>query len=53
MTSAACILLAIIYRFICAWENKKRDKTGVAEGFEHAYEDDSTDKKNPQFRYTL
>lgn len=53
VTSAMCIVLAIVYRFVCAWENKKRDRAGVPEGFEHAYEDDSTDKKNPQFRYTL
>lgn len=25
-------------------ENRRRDKTGTVEGFEHAYEDDLTDK---------
>ena len=53
VTSAACIVLAIIYRFVCAMENKKRDKSGVEEAFDHAYEDDLTDVKNKQFRYTL
>lgn len=53
VTSAACIVLAIIYRFICARENKKRDSSGEAEAFDHAYEDDLTDVKNKQFRYTL
>ncbi|OQO10871.1 hypothetical protein B0A48_04172 [Cryoendolithus antarcticus] len=52
-TSAACIVLALIYRWVCARENKKRDASGVMEGYEHAFEDDSTDMKNPQFRYTL
>ncbi len=36
--------LSIVYRFVCVWENKKRDKAGTAEAFEHAYEDDLTDK---------
>lgn len=38
------------YRFICDRENKKRDKSGVEEAFDHAYEDDLTDIKNKQFR---
>ncbi|KAI4602630.1 hypothetical protein KJ359_007847 [Pestalotiopsis sp. 9143b] len=52
-TSAAAIVLALVYRFVCAWENRRRDKSGEMEAFEHAYEDDLTDKRNPQFRYTL
>jgi|TARA_R110002003_G_scaffold112_11_gene9632 MFS family permease len=52
-TAIAAGLLAVVYRFWCVMINNKRDKTGVMEGFEHAYEDDSTDKKNPQFRYIL
>lgn len=52
-TSAICVVLAIAYRFVCAWDNKKRDRSGIEEAFEHAYEDDLTDRKNPQFRYTL
>lgn len=43
-TAIAAAVLAIIYRFICIWENSRRDKTGTLEGFEHAYEDDLTDK---------
>jgi hypothetical protein len=50
-TSAICIVLAIIYRFVCARENKKRDNSGIAEAFENAYDDDMTDVKNKQFRY--
>jgi hypothetical protein len=34
-----------VYRFVCIWDNKQRDKAGVMEGFDHAYEDDSTDRK--------
>lgn len=43
-TAIAAAVLAIAYRFICIWENNRRDKTGTLEGFEHAYEDDLTDK---------
>jgi len=53
VTSAMCIVLALLYRFICARENKKRDNSGIAEAFENAYDDDMTDVKNKQFRYTL
>lgn len=51
-TSICAAILAIVYRFVCWYDNKKRDRQGV-EAFQHAYEDDLTDKKNPQFRYTL
>lgn len=44
ITSIAAALLAIVYRFVCVWENKKRDKAGV-EAYDHAYEDDLTDIK--------
>ncbi|KAF3016764.1 hypothetical protein E8E14_006399 [Neopestalotiopsis sp. 37M] len=52
-TTASAIALSLVYRFVCSWENQRRDKTGEMEAFEHAYEDDLTDMKNPQFRYTL
>ncbi|KAK7424615.1 hypothetical protein QQZ08_008498 [Neonectria magnoliae] len=52
VTAIAAGLLALVYRFLCVWTNRQRDKAG-AEGFDHAYEDDLTDKKNPQFRYIL
>lgn len=51
------------------WSNRKRDAAGIMEGFDHAYDDDLTDKKashaafipyrsrltsqNMQFRYIL
>ncbi|KAK4149221.1 major facilitator superfamily domain-containing protein [Chaetomidium leptoderma] len=53
ITSLVAAGLIIVYRFVCIWENKRRDKAGTMEGFDHAYEDDSTDRKNPQFRYIL
>ncbi|KAF2463898.1 MFS general substrate transporter [Lindgomyces ingoldianus] len=53
VTAIVAGLLALVYRFLCVWENRRRDRAGIMEGFEHAYEDDLTDKKNPQFRYTL
>lgn len=51
-TSIAAAFLAVIYRYVCICENARRDKSGTLEGFDHAYEDDLTDVKNPQFRYT-
>ncbi|CRK20586.1 hypothetical protein BN1723_000399 [Verticillium longisporum] len=53
ITSVIAGLLAVAYRFVCVWDNRRRDKSGVTEGFDHAYEDDLTDVKNPQFRYIL
>ncbi|KEF58114.1 uncharacterized protein A1O9_06037 [Exophiala aquamarina CBS 119918] len=53
VTSIVAAILAIVYRVICSRENKKRDQNGEMEAYEHAYEDDLTDRKNPQFRYTL
>ncbi|KIW92743.1 uncharacterized protein Z519_06591 [Cladophialophora bantiana CBS 173.52] len=44
-TAAAAAVLSLIYRFVCVWDNRRRDKAGIAEAFEHAYEDDLTDKK--------
>lgn len=45
ITAIATILLALVYRYLCVFQNKRRDKAGVMESFEHAYEDDVTDKK--------
>jgi MFS family permease len=45
ITAIIAGLLALVYRFVCVWENLKRDKTGTLEGFEHAYDDDLTDMK--------
>lgn len=52
-TAIAAAALAIVYRYVCIWENRRRDKSGTMEGFDNAYDDDLTDMKNPQFRYTL
>lgn len=49
--SAAAVVLGFLYLFVCKWENQKRDRSGTAEAFEHAYNDDLTDRKNKQFRY--
>jgi hypothetical protein len=69
VTALAAAILAIVYRFLCVWSNRKRDAAAVMEGFDHAYDDDLTDKKaslevfipyrsrltsqNMQFRYIL
>ncbi|KAH8727437.1 MFS transporter [Phaeosphaeriaceae sp. PMI808] len=51
-TSAAAAVLAVIYRYICIWDNRKRDKIG-SERFDHAFDDNRTDLKNHQFRYKI
>ncbi|KAL3463563.1 major facilitator superfamily domain-containing protein [Aspergillus heterothallicus] len=53
VTTVVAGLLVVVYRFVCLWDNRRRDATGVLEGFENAYQDDLTDKTNPQFRYTV
>ncbi|KAK3054088.1 hypothetical protein LTR09_004866 [Extremus antarcticus] len=53
ITSLLVAVLAVVYRYLSIWENKKRDKGGIMEAYEHAYDDDLTDRKNPQFRYQL
>ncbi|KAI9148730.1 hypothetical protein HJFPF1_10772 [Paramyrothecium foliicola] len=53
VTSLIAGVLAIFYRGLCQWDNHQRDKAGVMEGFDNAYEDDFTDKTNKQFRYIL
>lgn len=45
ITSCLAFGLAILYRFVCIVENKRRDKDGVAESYDHAFEDDLTDMK--------
>jgi predicted MFS family arabinose efflux permease len=44
-TQIASAALILVYRFVCIWENKRRDKTGTMEAYEHAYDDDLTDRK--------
>ncbi|KAH8429228.1 uncharacterized protein LDX57_006895 [Aspergillus melleus] len=51
-TSIAAGLLVLVYRYLCVWDNRRRDKQG-AEGFGNAYQDDLTDMTNPEFRYIL
>lgn len=53
ITAIVTALLSLVYRFICMWDNKRRDKSGIMEGYEDAYNDDLTDRKNPAFRYQL
>lgn len=43
-TSIAVVALSMLYRFLCIRDNRKRDETGTLEAFDHAYEDDLTDK---------
>jgi hypothetical protein len=50
-TSAVSVGLSLVYRFVCIWEIRQRDKTGVAEAFDHAYEDDLTDKTVRKFAF--
>lgn len=43
-SACATVFLAIAYRFLCVWENKMRDEAEIMEGYEHAYDDDFTDR---------
>lgn len=45
ITALVAASLVLLYRIICARENRRRDSIGTMEGFDHAYEDDSTDKR--------
>lgn len=44
VTAIVAAILVLVYRFICIWDNQRRDASGTAEAFDHAYEDDFTDK---------
>ena len=44
-TAATAGGLSLVYLSICVWQNKRRDALGEAEAFDHAFEDDVTDKK--------
>lgn len=44
VTSIASVLLSFVYRFLCVYSNKKRDREGTEENFDNAYEDDFTDR---------
>ncbi|KAF7197448.1 putative transporter, partial [Pseudocercospora fuligena] len=52
ITAVISGFLALAYRMVCILDNRKRDKAGFIEGFDHAFED-PTDKENKQFRYIL
>jgi hypothetical protein len=45
ITSILAAVLAVVYRYLCIWENNKRDKSGQIEAFDNAYMDDLTDIK--------
>ena len=35
ITSVLVIVLSIVYRYLSIWENRKRDKAGILEAYEH------------------
>ncbi|EFQ27212.1 uncharacterized protein GLRG_01707 [Colletotrichum graminicola M1.001] len=45
LTMPVAGVLGLVYRFVCTWQNNKRDKAGIVEGYDHAYKDDLTDLK--------
>lgn len=45
ITAIVAAVIVVVYRFLCVYQNKQRDRAGVPEGFDHAYEDDLTDLK--------
>ncbi|KAJ5116537.1 hypothetical protein N7456_000885 [Penicillium angulare] len=44
VTSFIAGILVLVYRVVCASDNRRRDESGTAEGYENAYQDDLTDK---------
>lgn len=53
VTSFAAGVIVLIYRFICVWENRRRDDSGTSEGYENAYQDDLTDKTVSRLYFLL
>ncbi|CAI7570813.1 unnamed protein product [Penicillium crustosum] len=51
VTQSTAAVLTLLYRILCVRENNRRDKTGIMESYDHAFDDDLTDRMNPQFRY--
>lgn len=45
VTAAAAVVLSVVY-YVFVLKNKQRDKSGQLEAFEHAFEDDLTNRKN-------
>jgi hypothetical protein len=45
ITSIITSILALVYRYISIWDNRRKDNAGIMEDYEHAYEDDLTDMK--------
>ncbi|KIW14853.1 hypothetical protein PV08_07638 [Exophiala spinifera] len=45
ITAFIALGLIVAYRFVCVLYNKKRNEAGIAEGVDHAFEDDLTDLK--------
>ncbi|KAG5980916.1 hypothetical protein E4U55_003473, partial [Claviceps digitariae] len=43
ISSLVAGVLAVVYRYVCVWDNHRRDKAGTCEAFDHAFEDDMTD----------
>lgn len=44
VTSIVALLLALVYRLLCIWSNRRRDEEGTEESFDYAYDDDLTDR---------
>ena len=56
VTSIVAAVLALIYRYVCVWENKRRDKKYGTGEDEQAIQDgfkDQTDLQAKHFRYVL
>ncbi|KAG5914542.1 hypothetical protein E4U42_000437, partial [Claviceps africana] len=41
--SLAAAVLIVVYRYVCVWDNRRRDRNGTCEAFDHAFDDDLTD----------
>ena len=45
------VILILAYYYLCVRTNAKRDAARFTESFDHAFEDDVTEKTNPHFRF--
>lgn len=44
VTQSTAAVLTLLYRILCVRENNRRDKTGIMESYDHAFDDDLTDR---------
>jgi hypothetical protein len=51
VTALIAGIMCLVYRLVCMWDNRRRDKSS-SEGFDNAYDDDLTDIKVRKAQYS-